>query len=66
MPDCLTDENPDYCTILPAANRRWLAVRMRYERDEWIIRQSWGPLPKAQAESKAQQWASTERLEYRP
>ena len=69
MPDCLTESNPDYCTILRTRKMwRYLAVVMRFNaaQDQYEIHQSWGPLAKPEAEAMARRWAKLGGLEYKP
>lgn len=67
--DCDTvDSNPDYATVHRAMGGKWIAAVMRYHEsnDEYRIHVSWGPLLKAEAVARAQQWAREYRIDYRP
>ncbi len=68
MTDCLSEPNPDFATILHAIGGRYVACIMRYRADvdQYDIHVSWGPVKRAEAETKAQTWAREHKIEYRP
>jgi outer membrane receptor for Fe3+-dicitrate len=67
--DCISEDNPDYTTIVRTLTaRQYLAVVMRYhpETDEYRQRQVVGPMAKAEAVAMAKHWAKIGRVDYKP